>query len=1054
MVSMKRFSSHLSALRPCLPRTCRRRLLWVWGLAACCCTLLLMACRPVNQIDHLEADVAEMRYHQRRADNKAFYDYWLQASHHISRIEEEVTMLTDADRERFLHARNEFYLTAVTYHHAMGHADQARADLAAIDTLGLAVRDTAQWLHYRYLCDLAAHIPPAELARQALRLAATGDSVYWVTEARIYQAAALNREGSYAAALDTLAQAYHTIADDDVPECLCRISEQQSVAWAGLNRKDSSDIYRNRYLDMLEVIRENKEWEYRTQHLEQRRLLLHKLFVGFAAFLDVFVIGFIILAVTAHVRHRRYTRAMKVQYGDRVEQLREERALHTMTLERNKRDNVVRKASLSIVTSIIPYIDRARREIRRLEDNPSLPADERQRSIQYVGELTDHISELNDILTLWIQTKQGMVGLHLETFAVEEVLRIVAGRRRSFEDQHLTLTVHPSDAVVKADKALTLFMLNTLADNARKFTPQGGTVTIGVVEKDDYVELAVEDTGIGLSAEDVESIMGSKVYDASQIGDPTSNKGSGFGLMNCKGIIEKYRKTDSFFAPCRFGIDSEKGKGSRFWFRLPRVARRAVVMAMLMAGAVGATEAAAATAATAATEATETTEAFEAAEVVETDTLAYDPLLAQASSFADSVYYANVDGLYELAVEYGDSAIGYLNRHCMEQTGGALDSLTLTGSRGGIVERQWWMSDFATDYYTILDIRNELAVAFLALHRLDDYDFNNRSYTELFKFTGEDTTLADYCAQMTEASNDILTMIVLSILVLTAFVVVWYTMVMRPRKAHRRELEKAYRALDEQENEDHDMRFILHEENRLHVQNMVLDNCLSTIKHETSYYPGAIHQIAGKLLTESGDEAAARKQVGDMSELVNFYRDIFGTLASCASRQLEEVTFRRTTVSTADLLAYAAGYLARKAKARGLSTVPLHTTTDGSSVEGDRTLLEFLFENLIDVTLAGPQPHELTLDARQEGDFVCFRLTNDACTLTQEELRGLFYPSNRRMQATAGGQLEGAEYIVSRQIIREHDEYFGHVGCRIAAEQAAPDGGLAISFTIPLRKNK
>ena len=91
---------------------------------------------------------------------------------------------------------------------------------------------------------------------------------------------------------------------------------------------------------------------------------------------------------------------------------------------------------------------------------------------------------------------------------------------------------------------------------------------------------------------------------------------------------------------------------------------------------------------------------------------------------------------------------------------------------------------------------------------------------------------------------------------------------------------------------------------------------------------------------------------------------------------------------------------------------------------------------------------------QQEGDFVCFRLTNDACTLTQEELRGLFYPSNRRMQATAGGQLEGAEYIVSRQIIREHDEYFGHVGCRIVAEQAAPDGGLAISFTIPLRKNK
>ncbi len=64
-----------------------------------------------------------------------------------------------------------------------------------------------------------------------------------------------------------------------------------------------------------------------------------------------------------------------------------------------------------------------------------------------------------------------------------------------------------------------------------------------------------------------------KVYDSRAIGmkdatDPEElkeNKGSGFGLMNCKGIIEKYKKTNELFRVCVFDIESEPGKGSRLF---------------------------------------------------------------------------------------------------------------------------------------------------------------------------------------------------------------------------------------------------------------------------------------------------------------------------------------------------------------------------------------------------------------------------------------------------------------------------------------------------------
>ena len=51
--------------------------------------------------------------------------------------------------------------------------------------------------------------------------------------------------------------------------------------------------------------------------------------------------------------------------------------------------------------------------------------------------------------------------------------------------------------------------------------------------------------------------------------DRTYTSGHGFGLLNCKGIIDKYKKISSLFSPCNIQAESELGKGSKFTFRLP-----------------------------------------------------------------------------------------------------------------------------------------------------------------------------------------------------------------------------------------------------------------------------------------------------------------------------------------------------------------------------------------------------------------------------------------------------------------------------------------------------
>lgn len=134
----------------------------------------------------------------------------------------------------------------------------------------------------------------------------------------------------------------------------------------------------------------------------------------------------------------------------------------------------------------------------------------KEEKYQYIDELVTTINEYNDILALWIKMKQGSLSLNIETFELNELFELLRKGSRTFEMKRQSLEVQPTDIRVKADKALTLFMINTLAENARKYTPQGGMVKVYARQEEDYVEISVEDNGCGLSPEDVARIVGEK----------------------------------------------------------------------------------------------------------------------------------------------------------------------------------------------------------------------------------------------------------------------------------------------------------------------------------------------------------------------------------------------------------------------------------------------------------------------------------------------------------------------------------------------------------------
>jgi signal transduction histidine kinase len=111
---------------------------------------------------------------------------------------------------------------------------------------------------------------------------------------------------------------------------------------------------------------------------------------------------------------------------------------------------------------------------------------------------------------------------------------------------------------VTVDGARMEQVLANLLSNALKFTPNGGSVTVGLASQPDGVALWVQDTGPGIAAEELPLIF-DRFYRGAQ---GHTRGGSGLGLSIVKGIVEAHGG--------HVGVESLPGQGSRFTLNLPR----------------------------------------------------------------------------------------------------------------------------------------------------------------------------------------------------------------------------------------------------------------------------------------------------------------------------------------------------------------------------------------------------------------------------------------------------------------------------------------------------
>lgn len=113
--------------------------------------------------------------------------------------------------------------------------------------------------------------------------------------------------------------------------------------------------------------------------------------------------------------------------------------------------------------------------------------------------------------------------------------------------------------LIVADRKKTQFSVDMLIDNAIKYTPTGGLITIGFLQKNKYLILSIHDTGIGISRSDRGNVF--KKYYRSRNAKMTHAEGMGLGLYTAKSIVERQGG--------RMWFDSKGvGQGTTFYIKL------------------------------------------------------------------------------------------------------------------------------------------------------------------------------------------------------------------------------------------------------------------------------------------------------------------------------------------------------------------------------------------------------------------------------------------------------------------------------------------------------
>jgi signal transduction histidine kinase len=196
-----------------------------------------------------------------------------------------------------------------------------------------------------------------------------------------------------------------------------------------------------------------------------------------------------------------------------------------------------------------------------IEDYDSFDDDEKKDLIQTMGDASENAYKLLQNLLEWSRSQTGSISwnpeiIHLDKIVTETINLL----QNQAMNKNITIKgIVPANTSVYADSNMITTVIRNLMSNALKYTPKGGEIKLFASQQNNFIEVTIEDNGIGIRKENKEKLFR---IDVNFSTNGTDNEtGTGLGLILCREFVEKNGG--------KIWVESEEGKGSKFKFTLP-----------------------------------------------------------------------------------------------------------------------------------------------------------------------------------------------------------------------------------------------------------------------------------------------------------------------------------------------------------------------------------------------------------------------------------------------------------------------------------------------------
>ncbi|GAK53626.1 response regulator receiver sensor signal transduction histidine kinase [Candidatus Moduliflexus flocculans] len=205
-----------------------------------------------------------------------------------------------------------------------------------------------------------------------------------------------------------------------------------------------------------------------------------------------------------------------------------------------------------------------------IENLESYSQDDLRRMISMQRDAAKNLFELLENLLTWSRIQRGMIEHEPQPINLKEIvdrnIALLAANAYSKKISVKNDITFP--AIIYVDYKMMDTVLRNLLSNAIKFTGEDGNIEFTAIEQDQFIQVAIRDTGMGIGENYVPKLF--RIDEQYRRTGTANERGTGLGLILCKEFVERNGG--------RIWVESEVGKGSTFRFTSPKFSKERAML--------------------------------------------------------------------------------------------------------------------------------------------------------------------------------------------------------------------------------------------------------------------------------------------------------------------------------------------------------------------------------------------------------------------------------------------------------------------------------------------